>query len=56
MCYHEMAIPIVNKGGFELSPLPGHLGGREPMVKPTREMGRFCVLKEGVSFLHTEVG
>jgi hypothetical protein len=43
----EERFPSLNKGGFELSPTLGHLGGREPMVKPTLKWVGFCVLKGG---------
>jgi hypothetical protein len=31
----------ITKGGFELSPVLGHLGDSEPMVKPTWNMVGF---------------
>ena len=35
-------------GGVELQPVSGHLGGREPIVKPTQK-GRFFVLGKRVA-------
>ena len=40
------AILIINTGGFDLSPPLGHLGGREPIVKPTWKWSVF-LLKGG---------
>jgi hypothetical protein len=41
-----MAIPIVDNGGFELSPVLGHLGDRERMVKPARNMVGLLFMRE----------
>jgi len=34
-CYHGIASPLVNKGGFELSPVLGHLDSGELITEPS---------------------
>lgn len=40
--------PNRSRGSSELSPVLGHLGGREPTVKPTQKWAGFFGLKGGV--------